>query len=235
MPPKWLYQVWQWTRSASIFMVLKSVHRRTAPKTERNGFGQVNALGSRSNPRTVRFPSSEFWSPKQRTSIGIDFASARELDDFGRGIAHGENGVDFVTFGAQFRGECREILAVLFHLLAFLELQTLVVPRRPTIGHVHQGQLRVRQFRERTNVAQNRLVGLAILNGNEDRVVHRRNQALNQSRKVCIRSQAFSNAMTLATIQESHFTSGPFTNSPIFNLSLLNITSGKTAKLSCKL
>ena len=42
-----------------MLVVLKSVQRRTAPKTERNGFGQVKALESTSKPVTFRFPCSE--------------------------------------------------------------------------------------------------------------------------------------------------------------------------------
>ena len=41
-----------------MFVVLKSIHRCTAPKTERNGFGQVKLLVSSSKPMTLRLPSS---------------------------------------------------------------------------------------------------------------------------------------------------------------------------------
>ena len=61
-----------------MFVVLKSVQRWIAPKTERNGFGQVNFVSSRPNPITRKFPLLAFWSPKQRTSIGINLANSRE-------------------------------------------------------------------------------------------------------------------------------------------------------------
>jgi hypothetical protein len=38
-----------------MFMVLKSVQRRTAPKAERNGFGQVKLLVSSSKPMTLDY------------------------------------------------------------------------------------------------------------------------------------------------------------------------------------
>jgi hypothetical protein len=41
--------------------------------------------------------------------------------------------------------------------------------------------------------------------------------------------------MIVATNQARYFTIGPLTNSPIFTLSLVNRTSGKTAKLNCRL
>src|SRR6188768_2966476 len=43
------------TTSASVPAVLKSVHRRTAPKTEFNGFGHAKLDVSTPNPRTRRF------------------------------------------------------------------------------------------------------------------------------------------------------------------------------------
>src|SRR6185369_12385999 len=51
----------------------------------------------------------------------------------------------------------------------------------------------------------------------------------------CQSSQTLRAAMTTATIQARIFSHRGFTNSPIFSLSLVNITSGNTAKLSCML
>ena len=67
-----------------MFVVLKSVQRRTAPKTERNGFGQVNPSASNSNPRTDKLPFSQFWSPKQRTSIVYRFVNDLPYAEIGR-------------------------------------------------------------------------------------------------------------------------------------------------------
>src|SRR5205085_2896273 len=103
------------------------------------------------------------------------------------------------------------------------------------IRHVDQHQFRVGQPSQRTDMAKNRLIGLAIFNRDEDGVVHRFDYGASQLRKVCIRSHALSNAMMVATSQESDFSTGPFANSPILILSLVNRTRGKTAKLNCKL
>jgi hypothetical protein len=44
---------------ASMFVVLKSVQRRTAPKAERSGCGQVKLLVSSSKPMTLKLPFSK--------------------------------------------------------------------------------------------------------------------------------------------------------------------------------
>src|SRR5206468_1330659 len=128
----------------------------------------------------------------------------------------------------QIRRDSREIVAVVLHLLRLSQLQLIEIPRRPSVGHVHEMQLRANQRRELTDVIQNRLVGGGMLDGYENMAVHR--QA-----SVCTSSHALSAAMITATVHAVTRIGADTTNGPIFALSDVNSTSGKTANDSCRL
>src|SRR5205814_6909888 len=87
-------------------------------------------------------------------------------------------------------------------------------------------------FGEPRHVVEDRVVRGAVLDRDEDALVH---GYLNQPRRVSTSSQPLKPAISRATKYASALTQGAFTNSPIFNRSEVKRTSGNTAKDSCRL
>ena len=110
--------------------------------------------------------------PVRRHRNKVHRFRASEFNDLRRGIAHGENRLHFVALTTQFVGKRRQVFAVLFHLLAFPQLETLVVPRGPAVRDVDERELGVSQFRQLPDVAQDGLVALAIFDWNENVPIH---------------------------------------------------------------
>ncbi len=66
-----------------------------------------------------------------------------------------------------------EILAVFPHLPGFRKVQLVQVARDPTVGHVDEHQLALHQPSERLDVGEDRLVGAAVLERDQNFAVHR--------------------------------------------------------------
>ena len=104
----------------------------------------------------------------------IDAALFSEADQLGRGIAHRQLGGDFqTTCDVRSAASLREVIAVVFHLFRFAQLQLIEIARRPSIGDVHEVQLGADLHRELADVIEDRLVGGGVFDGNENAAVHR--------------------------------------------------------------
>ena len=66
-----------------------------------------------------------------------------------------------------------EVGAVLFHLLGLAQRQLVVVARDPAVGDVHQQQRRAAQLRELLHVREDRAIGVGVLDGDQDVLIHR--------------------------------------------------------------
>ena len=76
------------------------------------------------------------------------------------------------SFRLQLLLEGREVSPVLFHLFAFAQIKLLEIARRPAIGDMHQHEPGVCQPGQRTDVLEDRFVGLTIFHRNEDGLIH---------------------------------------------------------------
>jgi hypothetical protein len=153
----------------------------------------------------------------------VDAALFREAYELGRWIAHRQLGGDFQSTGREIGGELRQVITVVFHLFRFTQLQLVEIARSPSIGDVHEVQLRADLHGELTYVLEDRLVGRRVFDGNENAAVH-------GYASVWYSSHTLSAAMITATVHASAFIHSGATNSPIFARSEVNMTSGNTAK-----
>src|SRR4051812_41406124 len=101
----------------------------------------------------------------------------------------------------------------------------------PAVGDVNQDDRRFAKRRELAHVFDDRRIVRRVFQRYEDACVHHASHPWN----VCTRSHALSAAITMATVHASTLTHLALTNGPIFRRSDVNITSGNTAKESCKL
>jgi len=102
--------------------------------------------------------------------IHTSFAS--ELDDFVGRFAERQNSIACEAFFREFTRPRFQIRAVVFHLLAFGQLELLEIPGHPAIGHVNQEQLRAGHTRERFDVRQDGLISGTVLERNQDAFIH---------------------------------------------------------------
>src|SRR5712671_724336 len=126
-----------------------------------------------------------------------------------------------------------DVLAVALHLLRLTEVELVDTARRPAVGDVDQHDRRVviACARQLPDVREDHLVVRRVLDGHEYALVHQ----LTDPRKNWSSSQMLSPAITNATKYASDFNQVGLTNSPIFALSDVKPTSGKTANESCML
>ena len=96
---------------------------------------------------------------------------AKADDHVGR-FAHGEDVIDGEALGAKLGGPLFQIRAVPAHLLAFRELQAVVVPRDPAVRDVHEQESGAVKLRERPDVVEDRLIGGTVFERNQDGVIH---------------------------------------------------------------
>src|SRR3954467_6217230 len=143
-----------------------------------------------------------------------------------------ENGFCLEAFLLQGIGDAFDVLAVALHLLRLAELELIDVSRRPAIRHMNEHDRRVVAGpRQLSNVRENNLVVRRILDRHQYALIHQ----LTALPKNWTSSQMLSAAITSATAYASAFIHTGLTNCPIFALSDVNRTSGKTAKDSCML
>ena len=102
----------------------------------------------------------------------IDAAFLRKADELRGRVAHRQLGRDLESMRSEIGGDPREVIAVVLHLLRLAQLQLIEIARRPSVGDVHQEQLRANQQGEPTHVLQNRLVGRGMFDGNENAAIH---------------------------------------------------------------
>src|SRR5512134_3057117 len=149
--------------------------------------------------------------------------------DLVRGFTRREYGFDVQSVPPEAGRDLLEVAPVVAHLLRLAQLQRFDVPRHPSVRHVDQDQPGLARPRQRAHVREDRLVGVGMLERNEDALVHQASHSL----KVWTRSQTLSDAITTATTYASHRSQEGLLNSPIFLRSDVNWTRGTTAKDSC--
>ena len=152
----------------------------------------------------------------------IDATLVGEANELVGRIAHRKLGGHRQSMRGEVRRNPCEVIAVILHFLRLAELQLIKVARRPPVGDVHEMQLGADLRRELAHVIEDGLVGGGMLDGDENAAVHR-------YASVCTSSHALSAAMITATVHASTRIDADATKGPIFALSDVNITSGKTA------
>src|SRR4029077_18104398 len=150
--------------------------------------------------------------------------------NFLRGIATGQNRFRLVAFLLETVGDRLDVLAVALHLFRFAKIELIDVARCPAVGDMDQNDRGiVAGARQLPDVSQDHIVVRRVLDGNEYALIHQ----LTIPRKNWNSSQMLSPPMITATAYASSLSQTGFTNSPIFSLSEVNITSGKTANDNC--
>src|ERR671918_3213047 len=105
----------------------------------------------------------------------INYFLAREFDDLVGGLAKSEDGIAGKTLCGQFTAAFFQVKAVLFHFFALRELELIEIARHPAVGHMDQKQFRTGHSRQRFDMRENGLIGWAVLERDEDMVIHVRN------------------------------------------------------------
>jgi imidazolonepropionase-like amidohydrolase len=104
----------------------------------------------------------------------VDALFLGHLHQLGRRIAHRQTGIDGQPTRFELTAQSIQVVAVDFHFLGFAQLELVEVPRRPTVGHMHEQQRGTGQPGEIGDVSENRLVGGRVLDRDEDAAVHLR-------------------------------------------------------------
>src|SRR5579864_1074894 len=154
----------------------------------------------------------------------IDVAVDRCLDQLGRRVAHRERGVDAEPLRAQLGLKAIQIRPIRLHFLGLAQVQLIEMPSRPPVGNVNQQELGAGQSGELRHVIEDRLICVRVLDGDQDSPVHY------VPTIICSSSQTFRSAIATATTHASARIHRGVTNGPILCGSLVNMTSGKTAK-----
>ena len=105
----------------------------------------------------------------------VDVSLARDLDDLARRFAEREHRVAGKTFAGQFAAAFFQVSTIVLHLFAFGELELVKIARYPAIGNMDEEEPRVGHARKRLDMGQNRLVGGAVFERDEDMPVHFKN------------------------------------------------------------
>jgi hypothetical protein len=98
---------------------------------------------------------------------------ARDFENSSRGITQLELRLYLKTMGSQISCHHFEIGSIRFHLFGISQLKPIVISRRPTISHVEEKQHRAMEFCQLRDMRKHRPIGRAIVERDEDFLVHR--------------------------------------------------------------
>jgi hypothetical protein len=97
---------------------------------------------------------------------------AGDPDELGRGIAHRQLTVDAEAGGCQLCTSAGQVRAIVAHFLGLAQVQILEVPGGKSVGDVDEEQACPGQLGQSCDVFQDGFIGLRVLNGDENVVIH---------------------------------------------------------------